>query len=66
VYVLLSYFARKLYQVHKVISHSARIKRLRGKALIEVNGYSFVAIHNDQDSRFILGKKKPAELDFLK
>jgi hypothetical protein len=35
-----------LYQVHYVISHSARIKRLRGKALIEDNGYSLVKINN--------------------
>ncbi len=34
------------YQVHKVISHSARIKRLLGKALIAENGFSLVKINN--------------------
>ena len=35
-----------LYQLKKWFAHSARIKRLRGKALIAKNGYSLVKINN--------------------
>ncbi len=36
----------RLYQSDKFIDHLARIKRLRGKALVEENGYSLVKINN--------------------
>jgi len=35
-----------LDQIYQDISHSARIKRLRGKVLIEENGCSLVEINN--------------------
>ncbi len=37
-----------------LIDHLARIKRLRGKALIEDNGYSLVEINNDAYKPFQL------------
>jgi hypothetical protein len=33
---------------------------------VGINLMELVLIHDYQDTRFILGKKKPAELDFLK
>jgi len=49
-----------LYQVDKVLSHSARIKRLRSKALIEENGYSLVKINNAAYKPFKLALRELA------
>ena len=37
---------KELYPNHFKIQDSAKIKRLKGKALIEENGYSIVEINN--------------------